>query len=64
MSATPSEDARTIPKGFFCSRHSAIISLYRGSKMWSGSGTPGSSTNSRGKMGNSELKASPVQTIL
>src|SRR5437588_10708604 len=64
MSATPSEDARTTPKGFFCSRHSAIISLYRGSKMCSGRGTPGSSTSSSGKMGNSELTNPPVQTIL
>jgi hypothetical protein len=64
MSATPSEDARTTPNGFFCSRHSAIISLYRGSKMCSGNGTPGSSTSSSGKIGNSELTASPVQTIL
>src|ERR1700678_1814249 len=32
--------------------------------MCSGSGTPGSSTSSSGKMGNSELTEPPVQTIL
>ena len=64
ISATPSEDARTTPNGFFCSRHSAIISLYRGSKMCSGSGTPGSNTSSSGKIGNSELKRPPVEIIL
>src|ERR1035437_7099331 len=61
ISATPSDDARTTPNGFFHSRHSAIISRYRGSKICSGKGTPGSSTRSSGKMGNSEFTAFPVQ---
>jgi len=59
ISATPSSSfARTTPNGRFCARHSLTISLYRGSKMCKGKGTPGSKTKSRGNRGSSVLTKS------